>query len=104
MFDIQAKRLHEYKRQLLNVLFVITLYNRIKGENRIKNVNKFIHFYVAANPNGDFVPRTCMFGESRKPPPRCARNAAFRRRKSGARLSRREANNSPHKRRRRGRQ
>ena len=45
MFDVQIKRIHEYKRQLLNVLHIITLYNRIK-----------------ANPNGEYVARTVMIG------------------------------------------
>jgi hypothetical protein len=45
MYDMQVKRIHEYKRQLLNVLHIITLYNRIK-----------------ANPNGNYVPRTVMIG------------------------------------------
>lgn len=44
LFDVQIKRMHEYKRQLLNVLHVITRYNRI-----------------LANPKGDFVPRTVIF-------------------------------------------
>ena len=45
MFDIQVKRIHEYKRQLLNILHVITLYNRLKQD-----------------PNMPFVPRTVMIG------------------------------------------
>ncbi len=32
LFDIQVKRMHEYKRQHLNVLHVITLYNRLKDD------------------------------------------------------------------------
>ena len=45
IFDMQVKRIHEYKRQLLNILHVITLYNRIR-----------------ANPEGKYVPRTVMIG------------------------------------------
>jgi len=50
MFDIHVKRIHEYKRQLLNVLHVITLYNRIKD-----------------NPSKDFVPRTVIFAGKAAP-------------------------------------
>jgi len=50
IFDIQVKRIHEYKRQLLNILHVITMYNRIK-----------------ANPGGQFVPRTVMIGGKAAP-------------------------------------
>ena len=45
MFDVHVKRLHEYKRQLLNALHMITLYNRIK-----------------ANPQKPVVPRTIFVG------------------------------------------
>ena len=44
LFDVQIKRIHEYKRQLLNVLHVITRYNRIK-----------------ADPGADWVPRVNIF-------------------------------------------
>ena len=44
LFDVQVKRMHEYKRQLLNVLHVITRYHRI-----------------LANPTANWVPRTVIF-------------------------------------------
>uniref|UniRef100_A0A8C6S7V6 Alpha-1,4 glucan phosphorylase n=1 Tax=Neogobius melanostomus TaxID=47308 RepID=A0A8C6S7V6_9GOBI len=50
MFDVQVKRIHEYKRQLLNCLHIITYYNRIKKE-----------------PNKQWTPRTVMIGGKAAP-------------------------------------
>ncbi|MEI7074522.1 glycogen phosphorylase [Pectobacterium versatile] len=44
LFDVQIKRIHEYKRQLLNVLHVITLYNRIKDDPEVARVPRVVIF------------------------------------------------------------
>ncbi|HEY9886555.1 MAG TPA: glycogen/starch/alpha-glucan phosphorylase, partial [Vampirovibrionales bacterium] len=50
LFDIQVKRIHEYKRQLLNVLYIITLYNRIKTKKELPKVPRTFIFGGKAAP------------------------------------------------------
>jgi starch phosphorylase len=50
LFDVQVKRIHEYKRQLLNLLYVVVRYNRIR-----------------ANPDAAVVPRTVLFAGKSAP-------------------------------------
>uniref|UniRef100_A0A915AFH5 Alpha-1,4 glucan phosphorylase n=3 Tax=Parascaris univalens TaxID=6257 RepID=A0A915AFH5_PARUN len=50
IFDIHVKRIHEYKRQLLNALHVITLYNRIKADPNLKVVPRTVIFAGKAAP------------------------------------------------------
>ncbi len=50
LFDVQVKRIHEYKRQLLNVLHVITLYNRIKVQDEEVHTPRIVFFGGKAAP------------------------------------------------------
>ncbi|MDP2830322.1 MAG: glycogen/starch/alpha-glucan phosphorylase [Sulfuricellaceae bacterium] len=56
LFDVQVKRIHEYKRQHLNVLHIVSLYHQLKH-----------------NPNMEFTPRTFIFGGKAAPSYRMAK-------------------------------
>ncbi|XNM76853.1 glycogen/starch/alpha-glucan phosphorylase [Escherichia coli] len=45
LFDVQIKRIHEYKRQLMNVLHVITRYNRIKADPDTRSGSRREYFW-----------------------------------------------------------
>jgi len=51
LFDVQVKRIHEYKRQLLNVLHVITLYNRLRDGHGSRIVPRTVVFGGKAAPS-----------------------------------------------------
>ena len=51
MFDVQVKRLHEYKRQLLNILSVVDIYFRIK-EGRLPDFNPTVYLFGAKSAPG----------------------------------------------------
>jgi hypothetical protein len=51
MFDIQVKRLHEYKRQLLNILSVVDIYFRLK-EGRLPDFNPTVYLFGAKSAPG----------------------------------------------------
>lgn len=55
LFDVQAKRMHEYKRQLLNALYVISLYNDLKENPDLKMQPKTFIFGAKAAPGYYFA-------------------------------------------------
>ena len=75
IFDVQAKRLHEYKRQLLNAMYIINLYNELK-DNPDKNVHPKTFIFGAKAAPGYYMAKRiikllcCLSEDLRKNPDR----------------------------------
>lgn len=60
MFDVHVKRIHEYKRQLLNCLHIIAMYNRMSLNHSLLNARRFHKLVTSHNltfpDSGEFLP------------------------------------------------